>query len=213
VTSADCALRIEGLRKSYDSLEVLRGVSMSFQPGRVAALVGPNGAGKTTLMRIAAGLQRPDAGTVVAWDAVYFGGFDSLPLGGRIADLRKSLGLQSSGPDDSRRLNRLSRGQLQWVGIEACLDLDPVTLLLDEPWTSLEPDAREELNRLLVARARVGRVVICSTHDLDEVARVADDVMFLKGGTATWVLREQVAEGSFSRDQVLRLFRGGSVGG
>ena len=186
---------------------------MNFQPGRVAALVGPNGAGKTTLLRIAAGLQRPDAGTVVAWDAVYFGGFDSLPLGGRIADLRKSLGLQGSDPDDSRRLNRLSRGQLQWVGIEACLDLDPVTLLLDEPWTSLEPDAREELNRLLVARSRAGRVVICSTHDLDEVARVADDVVVLKGGTATWVLREQVADGSFSRDRVLRLFRGGSVEG
>jgi ABC-type multidrug transport system ATPase subunit len=213
VTAADCDLRIEGLRKSYDSLEVLRGVSMNFRPGRVAALVGPNGAGKTTLMRIAAGLQRPDAGTVVAWDAVYFGGFDSLPLGGRIADLRKSLGLQGSGPGDSRRLNRLSRGQLQWVGIEACLDLDPVTLLLDEPWTSLEPDTREELNRLLVARARAGRVVICSTHDLDEVGRVADDVVFLSGGTATWVLREQVAESSFSRDQVLRLFRGGRVEG
>lgn len=200
-------LILEEIRKSYGSREVLRGFTANFDNGRIAALVGPNGAGKTTLLRIAAGLQAADGGTIRGGRTLYYGGFDSVPVQGRVNALRRALGL---APMDNgeRRLAKLSRGELQSVGLDIALELAPEVLLLDEPWTALEPDARERLNERLRA-ARTNRVVICSSHDLDEVARVADDVLFLRDGIVAHKSRSE-DETPLDRDELIRLYRGGA---
>lgn len=208
MTGTDGRLVLEAVTKSYGKVVVLRGVDGAFQPGRVGALVGPNGAGKTTLMRIAAGLQRADSGTVRSSEVVYYGGFDTLPVGGTVNRFRRTLGLAPVDELGGRRMSRLSRGQLQRVGLDAAFELERGTLLLDEPWTSLEPDAREDLNGRLVETARPGRVVVVSSHDLDEVARVANDVAFLRDGKAIWKTREEMGPAGFDRSLLLELFRG-----
>ena len=200
------SLDVENLVRSYGTNIVLSSVSLSFPPGRLAALVGPNGAGKTTLLRIAAGLIAADSGTVRGPRCLYYGGFDCLPIRGTENAFRLSLGL-SPIPDGRKTLGKLSRGQLHLVGLRAALDLREPALLLDEPWTALEPDARERLNERLVERARQGGVVVCSTHDLDEVGRIADDVVFLRDGTATVNRREEQAGLEFRREKLLDLFR------
>jgi ABC-type multidrug transport system ATPase subunit len=206
-TTTTLSVVIEDLWKSYGRLQVLRGITATFAPGRVAALVRPNGAGKTTLMRIVAGLQTADRGSVRSSDVIYYGGFDTLPLKGRVRDLRRALGLSGPIQADARRLSQLSRGELQRVGLEACLELKRPTVFLDEPWTSLEPDVREELNLRLRWKAGENAVVVCSTHDLDEAARVADDLLFLREGHGLWLRREDSAAGAFEREEILRLFR------
>jgi ABC-type multidrug transport system ATPase subunit len=195
------------IRKSYGTAEVLRGFSAKFRAGRVAALVGPNGAGKTTLLRIVAGLQFADSGVISAGRVLLYGGFETMPVRGRVNGLRRALGLPPADSGGTAHLSRLSRGQLHAVGLEIAIDLQPDVLLLDEPWTALDPDARDHLTARLRETAANGRVVICSTHDLDEVSRVADDVIYLRGGYAVTASREEAA---FDRDRLLADFRGAS---
>lgn len=196
-------LRVVNVHKSYGSQSVLRGFTGSFTAGRIAALVGPNGVGKTTLLRIIAGLQRASAGTIECGSVLYYGGFDTLPVRGTVNQFRRALGLDASLAG-GRRLRNLSRGELHQVGLDATFGLSSEVLLLDEPWTALEPDAREALNGRVRAAA-AERIVVCSSHDLDEVARIADDVVFLAAGQALWRRRED--GGPFDRDEFIRIYR------
>ena len=133
---------------------------------------------------------------------LYYGGFDLLPRRGKVGDLRHALGLPADG-QGGRKISTLSRGELQQMGLDLAFSLVSDALLLDEPWTALEPDAREELNEKLRLTVKQ-RVVICSSHDLDEVARVADDIVFLADGIGIWKCRE---DGWGSRDDLIRLYR------
>jgi ABC-type multidrug transport system ATPase subunit len=209
MSSSAAPLTFHDLRKSYGSKEILSGFDGTFAPGRLGALVGPNGAGKTTLLRIAAALQFASSGSVSGEEVLYYGGFDTLPIHGTTADFRRALGLPT-GSDGRRPLRTLSRGQLHSVGLEAALDLARHTILLDEPWTALEPDARENLNDRLTRMKSVGHVIVCSTHDLGEVARIADDVVLLKSGSAVWRRREDEPHVQFDRDAILELYRRGA---
>jgi ABC-type multidrug transport system ATPase subunit len=199
--SSDGGLVLQDIFKAYGSNPVLRGFSGAFLPGRLAALVGPNGAGKTTLLRIAARLQFADRGEITTPDIVYYGGSDSLPVRGTITAFRRALGLPSVSEGHKASLRSLSRGQLHSVGLDAALEMRRSVLLLDEPWTSLEPDARERLNERLRSLADEGHVVLCSSHDLDEV-------VLIKGGASIWRRREDEEGGRFDRDAILQLYRG-----
>lgn len=198
-------LVLENIEKSYGSLHVLRGFSGAFDAGSVAALVGPNGAGKTTLLRIAAGLQRAGGGTIRGGRVLYYGGFDTLPVRGTVDRFRRALGLPPVTGGE-RRMATLSRGELHQVGLDAAFALAPDALLLDEPWTALEPDSRETLNESIRSLAAHG-VIVCSSHDLDEVARVADVVFFLKEGKPTVMRREELSAEGFRRDELIRVYR------
>jgi ABC-type multidrug transport system ATPase subunit len=178
---------------------------LSLQTGRITAIVGPNGAGKTTLLRVAAGLEFPDAGQVEVAGALYFGGFEQLPLRGTTNQLRRSLGLAEVREHGDRRLSTLSRGELQRVGLSIAFDLQPQVLLLDEPWTALEPDEQASLGERMKKYAE-RFVMVCSSHNLDEVARLADDVILMSHGRLRLFSRESFADG-FARDFLLDEYR------
>lgn len=161
----DSVLEFDAVRKSYGPKCVLDGATFTIRAGTVVGLVGANGAGKTTLMRIAAGLQLPDGGRVSIRHGGYFGGFETLPVGGSENDLRRGLGLETR-ETGSVRLSTLSRGELQTVGLSAAFELSCDILLLDEPWTGLEPDRRDTLSARITDYARAGRATISLSPSL-----------------------------------------------
>ena len=210
------AILVEGLRKSYASVEALRGISFRVPAGSIFALLGPNGAGKTTTVEILEGYRRRTAGTVSVL------GCDP-GHGGR--DLRERIGivLQSAGFDreltvrevvrlyaslyahprpveevitlvglDTKRAARtstLSGGQRRRLDLALALVGDPDLIFLDEPTTGFDPNARRRSWDAIERLRTLGKTILLTSHYLDEVQRLADWVVVLADG-------QVVAEGS-----------------
>lgn len=198
---------LSNVSKRYGRSWALRDCELSIPRGRIVALVGPNGAGKSTLLRIAAGLTRPDSGTIHLLDQELKAGhgkFDcrvsyldqERPLldGLRVRDMLE-FGRRTNPTWDSSlasehlshlsislssRIGALSEGQRVQVALALCLAKQPELLLLDEPAASLDPVAREDLIRLLMQQAATSDVtVVLSTHALVDVAAVCDYLVIL----------------------------------
>ncbi|MCD9029820.1 ABC transporter ATP-binding protein [Luteimonas sp. BDR2-5] len=209
--SAEVApLACEGLIKQYDGRSVLRGISLSVEPGTVLGLIGRNGAGKSTLMRAMLGLIQPDAGSASVWDepALRMGDAAKQRLGYvpqqpealdwlRIGEMLDFVGrfyprwdtafvdatLERWQLPRNRPLARLSPGERQRVAIVRALALRPELLVLDEPASALDPVGRRELLREIASRAgESGTTVVFSTHIVSDLERVASHVAFLHEG-------------------------------
>lgn len=202
------------VRRSFGSVEAVRGITLTAHPGRITGLVGPNGAGKTTLLLMLASLLQPDAGSIRiagadpvddpaavrravgwmpdalgAWAAltaretlVYTGRLYGMPRSeaqARAAALLTRVGLDALAGSPARVL---SRGQKQRLGLARALVHDPQVLLLDEPASGLDPQARIDLRRLLRSFADAGRTVLVSSHVLAELEEMVDDAVFVVAG-------------------------------
>src|SRR6188508_1412710 len=184
--SADAAIQVKGLEKSYQDLHVLRGVDFDVSPGTIFALLGSNGAGKTTVVRILSTLLKPDAGTatVIDFDTAaqpqdvresisltgQFAAVDEI-LSGRenlvlVARLRHLKGPGQIADDllarfdltdaGSRRVSTYSGGMRRRLDIAMSLIGQPDVLFLDEPTTGLDPEARLEVWQVIQGLARQG---------------------------------------------------------
>jgi len=202
----ETVLAADQLGKRYGRKWALRGCSLRLPEGRIAALVGPNGAGKTTLLHLAAGLLRPDEGTVrlfgrdpydntavladlgfVAQETPLYRDFhaaDLITMGGRLnrrwdADLARHR-LAQLGIPPRQPVGKLSGGQRAQVALALALAKRPRVLLLDEPVASLDPLARREfLQALMGSVAETGTTVLLSSHLLTDLERVCDYLIVL----------------------------------
>ena len=207
-------ITIRGLEKSFGGREVLRGVDLEIQQGRVTAIVGPNGAGKTTLIKCVLGLTRPDAGelivagTRVNGDPSYrnlVGYMPQLPrfpenLTGRelLAMLRDLRG-KNVATDDTLiqewRLNAeldkplrvLSGGNRQKVNAVVAFLFKPELLILDEPTAGLDPIASSLLKDQILASRAEGRTFVVTSHVMSQLEEIADDVAFMLDGRIRFV--------------------------
>lgn len=205
---------VDGVRRSFGSVEAVRAVSLHAAAGRVTGLVGPNGSGKTTLLLMLASLLAPDAGTIrldgidpvaqpaaaralLGWMPDTLGAWatlsarETLTTTGRLYDLSSTdarsradallheVGLVDLADAPARVL---SRGQKQRLALARALVHDPRVLLLDEPASGLDPQARVDLRVLLRRLAGEGRTVLVSSHVLGELEEVVDDAVFLLDG-------------------------------
>ena len=201
--------RVRGGRYSEDHLlPVLRHISFDVKEGEIVSLVGESGCGKTTLLRIVQGLVRLDAGKITVdgeqvsapgrdrgfvfqqasllpWRSaranIEFGlelqGMASGPRGDRAQSLLKLVGLESAGEQFP---HQLSGGMQQRVGLARALAIDPAILLMDEPFSALDAQTREILQReLLRIQAETGKTVLFVTHDLDEAIYLSNRVIVL----------------------------------
>jgi ABC-2 type transport system ATP-binding protein len=205
-------LELHGITKSYGSRRVLDDVSFEVAPGRLTGFVGGNGAGKTTTMRIILGLLSTDAGTVqlgaaplTAEDRRGFGympeerglypkmkvleqivylarlhGFGKADATARATAILEDLGL---GERLNDTIESLSLGNQQRAQIAAALVHDPKVLILDEPFSGLDPLAVDVVASTLQATAAQGASILFSSHQLDVVERLCDDLVILAGGT------------------------------
>lgn len=205
-------LVLTGITKSYGSRRVLDDVSFEVSPGRLTGFVGGNGAGKTTTMRIVLGLLGSDGGrveldgtTLTSADRRLFGympeerglypkmkvleqivylarlhGFSKADATTRATSLLIELGLEERLGDT---IESLSLGNQQRAQIAAALVHDPGVLILDEPFSGLDPLAVDVVASVLQASAAQGASILFSSHQLDVVERLCDDLVILAGGT------------------------------
>ncbi|HVK20728.1 MAG TPA: ATP-binding cassette domain-containing protein [Actinokineospora sp.] len=203
-------IRIEGLTKKYGDYTAVDNVSFVCRPGRVTGFLGPNGAGKTTTMRIMVGLATPTRGRVTLGghqfaqipnpgrhvgvmldaSAQHAGrtGREVLTLGAQLMGLpasrvEEALDMVSlSGKEADRRVGNYSLGMRQRLGIAHALLGDPSVLILDEPANGLDPAGIRWMRGLLKEYADRGGTVLLSSHLLNEVELVADDIVMIGRG-------------------------------
>ncbi|MEV6692464.1 ATP-binding cassette domain-containing protein [Micromonospora sp. NPDC051196] len=222
-------LRLDGIDRSFGDRQVLKNVSFDVVAGRMTGFVGGNGAGKTTTMRIILGVLAADAGRVT-WGAqplnrsirgrfgympeerglypkmsvreqvVYLGRLHGMSAEGarRATDtLLERIGLGERGDD---LLETLSLGNQQRAQIAAALVHDPEVLVLDEPFSGLDPLAVDTILAVLRERAAAGAPVLFSSHQLDVVERLCDDLVIIADGAIRAAgSREQLRASSATR--------------
>ncbi len=204
-------LEIDQLSKSYGKVVALDGLTFDVRPGEIFGFVGSNGAGKTTAMRIMLGVLAADAGMVrwngaeldlhtrrtvgympeerglypkmkVAEQLRYLAGLHGMSPAGAAAAVDHWTDLLGVGPRREDSVDKLSLGNQQRVQLAAALVHDPVLLVLDEPFSGLDPLAVDVMSGVLRERAAAGVPVIFSSHQLDLVERLCDRVGILRSG-------------------------------
>jgi ABC-2 type transport system ATP-binding protein len=204
-------LRIDSLSKRYGDVVALDNCSFEVDRGRMLGFLGPNGAGKTTAMRAVFGLVKPDAGTVT-WNGSAiddearrrFGYMpeqrglyprmkvaDQVAYIGRLHGMSKDEAqhaanswLERLGLEDRKDspLESLSHGNQQRVQLAVALVHDPELLVLDEPFSGLDPIAAETMAEILTEEAAEGKAVVFSSHQLDVVEDICEDVAIINAG-------------------------------
>ncbi|MGB9184420.1 MAG: ABC transporter ATP-binding protein [Solirubrobacteraceae bacterium] len=204
------AFLASGLGKRYGSVVALEGVDLSVAAGELVGLVGSNGAGKSTLVKIACGLVQETTGSVAVCGApaysrearrrlgylaelFRFPGWctasEVLALHQRLSGSPRGqierdelLELVGLGDVAQRRVEKMSKGMQQRLGIAQALVGEPKLLLLDEPTSALDPAGRRAIRALLLQLRDRGIAVLLNSHLLGEVERVCDRVVILADG-------------------------------
>ena len=208
------ALECHGLAKSFGEVQAVREFSLSVPFGQIMALLGPSGCGKTTALRLIAGFESPDAGTIVldgqpVWHEGKNVPPDKRPVGivfqegalfphmtveqnvgyglkrgaARPQQVRQALELVGLESYAQRMPYQLSGGQQQRVALARALAPQPRVLLLDEPFSNLDPGLREQVRRDTLEILRTHQVTaVFVTHDQDEALLVGDQVAVMNQG-------------------------------
>ena len=204
-------LELHGLQKRYGEVHALAGVDLAAEPGKLVGFLGPNGAGKTTAMRSVFGLVRLDAGTVewrgrqvdgaarlrfgympeqrglypsmrIGDQLSYFGRLHGMAKGDAVSAaeaLLTEFGLADRIDD---KLETLSHGNQQRVQLATALVHSPELLVLDEPFSGLDPIGVSSMEGILRERAQAGAAVVFSSHQLDLVENLCDEVVIINEG-------------------------------
>jgi ABC-2 type transport system ATP-binding protein len=209
-------IEIQGLTKSYGTVEAVKGIDLHVDRGEVFALLGPNGAGKTTTTEILEGYRKRSGGSasVLGFDPAS----NDLAMKSRIGIVLQSTGvdpfltvtetvdlfagyyehprqsdevIELVGLSEKRdaRVNKLSGGQQRRLDVAVALAGDPELLFLDEPTTGFDPNARRHAWDIVKNLAALGKTVFLTTHFMDEAQYLADRVAVIANG-------EIVAEGT-----------------
>ena len=203
------AIAVTDLRKSYNGLQALRGVSFEIAEGEIFGLLGPNGAGKTTTVEILEGYRERDGGAVtvlgedpstagLAWrerigvvlQSSSF--YDSLTVAENLALFAgyyaqpRPIGevVELVGLEEKRDalVRNLSGGQRRRLDLGLALVGDPELVFLDEPTTGFDPEARRRAWQTIASLRDLGKTILLTTHYLDEAERLSDRVAVLRDG-------------------------------
>lgn len=204
-------LIIDNVSKSFAGKSAVKNVSMTVGNGEIVGFLGPNGAGKTTTLRMALGLIKPDEGSVQLFGAApgpaAFGRLGFLPeerglyrkssardaiahmarLNGMLAKaafVRADAMMEAYGLGDARKkkVKALSKGMAQKVQLLAAIAHDPEFLILDEPFSGLDPVNQKILENMVREIAQRGRTIIFSTHVMEHAERLCDRIVLMAKG-------------------------------
>jgi ABC-2 type transport system ATP-binding protein len=201
------AISLRGVRKTFGSVEAVRGIDLTVRPGEVVAFLGPNGAGKTSTIDMVLGLSAPTAGEVSVfglepYQAIRRGLVSAvMQTGGLLKDLTvretatytASLFAQSRPIDEAlaragitgiadRLVGKCSGGEQQRLRFAMALLSDPELVILDEPTTGMDVEARRSFWSAIREDAERGRTVLFATHYLEEADTYADRIVLVRKG-------------------------------
>ncbi|WP_122664260.1 ABC transporter ATP-binding protein [Pseudomonas viridiflava] len=205
------ALSLQGISKYFGELEVLRDISVQVAQGEILALLGTSGCGKSTLLNILSGLLKADQGSLQlegmaaedfdGWRRVAYMFQEDRLLPWRTVRSNVAFGLEGSGLNKAERLARadavlklveleafakawphqLSGGMRSRVALARSLVVEPGVLLMDEPFSKLDPQTRSQMHdELLRLQALKGMTIVFVTHDVEEAVVLADRVVVLE---------------------------------
>ncbi len=231
------SLAVESLARNFGHVHALRGVSFGLRAGDVLAIFGPNGAGKTTLLRLLAGVLRPDKGTIrisgaplvrgdpaqrrrlglIAHASLCYDGLtaaENLEFYARLYGLANPRAAAAAALETAALSDRatspagtMSRGMIQRLAIARALLHDPEIVLLDEPFTGLDPRAAAVLQSQLATLRGQGRTVVMVTHNLDEGLELATHVAIQSAGRFA-MFEPRAGDTAFYRARYAEVTRG-----
>lgn len=204
-------MQLFDLQKRYGKVKALKSVTLNLQGNKIIVLLGVNGAGKSTLMRILAGLENADVGTIlfnnqkteskalrqvstlVFQKTAMFSMnvYDNLAYGLKIRKIPEeeisgrvldALGVVRLSGFEKRRAKKLSGGEQQRIALARAFLLDSHVLLLDEPTANLDPNSALIIERAIVGKKSSKRIIIMATHNLNQARRMADEIIHLHNG-------------------------------
>jgi ABC-2 type transport system ATP-binding protein len=198
-------LEVHHLVKRYGANTVVDGVSLEVASGEIVALIGPNGAGKSTTLEVILGLRAADGGEIVFWRAdpqreigvqlqstPFFRGLTTAEnlrifasfYGARLTSAQIAALLERCDLAGAARTEaaKLSGGQQKRLAIALALAHDPRLLFLDEPTAALDPRARHDIRALIRTLAATGVAVVFTSHDMEEVGKLANRVVLIVAG-------------------------------
>ncbi len=205
------SISVKNLSKHYDKQKAVDAISFEAKPGRILGFLGPNGAGKSTTMRMLTGYLLPTSGEAeicgrsIRTDAITakkhigylpentplyadmyvkeflaFVGqtYKIINLSARIEEVIKMVGLT---PEQHKKIGMLSKGYRQRVGLAQAIIHDPEVLILDEPTSGLDPNQLVDI-RQLIKTLGAAKTVVISTHIMQEVEAICDDIIIIYKG-------------------------------
>ena len=208
--SGEPALVLEGVSKSYGDFQAVRDLSFSVKSGSICGFLGPNGAGKTSTVRMILGLSQPTAGKITVLGGkgekvldrigflpeerglyrkmtpidviVFLAGLKGVPS--HVARKRAKVLLEAQGLGEfmNKQIRALSKGMQQKVQLIACLVHEPDLVILDEPFSGLDPVNQQGLETIIRDLAKRGATVLFSTHVMQHAERLCEQVVLLTRG-------------------------------
>lgn len=207
------AIEIKDLKMTFGKDEVLKGITHSFEKGKVHGIVGNNGSGKTVMMKCICGFLKPTSGTVTVNGKLigrqedfpkslgliieapgflpHLSGFRNLSI---LASVNKKINKQrikdtirlvGLDPDMKKPVGKYSLGMRQRLGIAQAIMEDPELLILDEPMNGLDKNGVQEMRELLKGLVGKGKTIILSSHNPADIDALCDTVCEIDGGRLT----------------------------
>lgn len=231
------SLILQGVTKCFGKVTAARDISFTATSGRILGLLGPNGAGKTTTIRMIANILTPDEGTV-ALDGRNVGQWSQEKMGylpeerGLYKKLKvtdqlhylsalKGLGAQESAGKveywldrlgltkwGARKAQDLSKGMQQKVQFIATVLADPQLIILDEPFSGLDPVNSELLQEIIAEMKQDGRIILFASHRMEQVEQLCDDICLIANGRLLLSGDLREIKKSFKRDKLVLEYKG-----
>ncbi|HEY3176251.1 MAG TPA: ATP-binding cassette domain-containing protein [Candidatus Polarisedimenticolia bacterium] len=236
-TGAGPALALNDVSKSFGDKQAVRGLSLEVPRGAVFGLLGPNGAGKSTTIRMALNIYLPDSGSVRLFGAPWSGEISNrigylpeergLYTKMKVGDLLiymaaiKGVSARQAGPRidrwlekvdlprcRDRKLHELSKGMQQKIQFISTVLHNPDLILLDEPFSGLDPINTDLLKDIVVELKGAGRTIIFSTHIMEQAERLCDQICLINGGRKVLDGTLASIKGGYGRNSVALAFEG-----